>query len=387
MATGFFESEHDEFRSIVHDFIDREVVQHYARWEEAGRIDPALWPAAAALGLLGLEVGPEHGGMGVADWRFRLVVVEELASAGAAALNTALAAQDDLVVPALLRLGTDEQRARWLPGMAAGEVIGAVAFTEPGAGSDLRAMRASAVRDGDGWVLNGQKAFVSNGLSAGVLVVAAVTASADGTPGHTLFLVDGDQEGVERGRPLAKLGLHAQDTVEVFFADCRLTADQVLGEVGAGMAEIAMLLPRERLAQAAISWAEARAALDWAGEHVFARKAFGTLLGDLQNTRFTLAETETGLDVTRSYLQQCVLDLNADGLTGVQAAKAKYWAGEQATSVVSRMLQLFGGYGFMEEYPIARAYRDCRVQTIYAGTTEVMKEIIGRDIARRHRRG
>ena len=384
---SLFDSEHDEFRSIVADFIDRDVRPHYGRWEEDGRIDPAVWPAAAELGLLGLEVGPEHGGMGLADWRFRLVVVEELAAAGAAALNSAFAAQDDLVVPALLRYGTAEQQEHWLPGMATGRMIGAVAFTEPGAGSDLRAMRTTAVRDGDSWVLNGQKAFVSNGLAADLLIVAASTTAEDGTAGHTLFLVEAGLLGVERGKPLNKLGLHAQDTVEVFLTDCVVSDDQVLGEAGAGLAAVSALLPRERFAQAAISWAEARAALDWASEHVFARSAFGQRIGDLQNTRFTLAETETGLDVTRAYLERCVLDLNDGVLTGVQAAKAKYWAGEQAVGVVSRMLQLFGGYGFMEEYPIARAYRDCRVQTIYAGTSEVMKEIIGRDIARRRGRG
>ena len=271
--------------------------------------------------------------------------------------------------------------------MATGRMIGAVAFTEPGAGSDLRAMRTTAVRDGDSWVLNGQKAFVSNGLAADLLIVAASTTAEDGTAGHTLFLVEAGLLGVERGKPLNKLGLHAQDTVEVFLTDCVVSDDQVLGEAGAGLAAVSALLPRERFAQAAISWAEARAALDWASEHVFARSAFGQRIGDLQNTRFTLAETETGLDVTRAYLERCVLDLNDGVLTGVQAAKAKYWAGEQAVGVVSRMLQLFGGYGFMEEYPIARAYRDCRVQTIYAGTSEVMKEIIGRDIARRRGRG
>jgi len=382
-----FDPEHDEFRRIVADFIDREIRPHYARWEEEGRIDRALWPAAAELGLLGLEVGPEHGGMGLTDWRFRLVVVEELGAAGAAAVNTALAAQDDLVVPALLRYGTAEQQERWLPGMAAGTALGAVAITEPGAGSDLRSIRTSAVATGDGWVLNGQKAFVSSGLSADVLIVAAATASAEGTPALTLFLVDADQPGVERGRPLHKLGLHAQDTVEVFLTDCHVGSGQVLGRVGAGLAEIRSLLQRERLAQAAISWAEARAALDWAAEHVFARKAFGQVLGDLQNTRFALAETETGLDVTRAFLEQCVRELNEGELSGLRAAQVKYWAGEQAVSAISRMLQLFGGYGFMEEYPIARAYRDCRVQTIYAGTSEVMKEIIGRDIARRHSRG
>lgn len=383
--SDFFDNEHEEYRAIVREFIAREVTPHYARWEEDGRIGRELWPLAAQLGLLGLEVGAQYGGMGLADWRFRLVVIEELGAAGAAALSTALAAHDDLVVPALLRYGSESQRARWLPALAAGEAIGAVAITEPGAGSDLRALRTSAARDGDGWVLNGQKAFVSNGLQADVIVVAAVTTDAEGSSAQTLFLVDATQAGLERGKPLHKLGLHAQDTVELFFTGCRVDDSQVLGDVGGGADALRALLARERLAQAAISWAGARGALSWTEEHVFARKVFGQRLGDLQNTRFTLAEIETGLEVTHSYLERCVEHLNTEALTEVEAARIKYWAGEQAVSATSRLLQLFGGYGFMEEYPIARAYRDCRVQTIYAGTTEIMKEMIGRDIARRHR--
>jgi alkylation response protein AidB-like acyl-CoA dehydrogenase len=292
------------------------------------------------------------------------------------------------VVPALSSLGTEEQRGRWLPRLATGESIGAIALTEPGAGSDLGALRTTAVRDGDGWVLNGQKAFVSNGRSAGVLVVGAVTdAVTDAvTPGGlALFVLDGDTVGLERGRQLDKLGLHAQDTVELFLTDCRVPAASVLGQVGAGRAALRRLLPRERLAQAAISWAGASGSLRLAEEHVFARRAFGQRVGDFQNTRFTLAEIETGLDVTRAYVEECVRHLNGGTLTGVEAAKAKWWAAEQAVTATTRLLQLFGGYGFMEEYPIARAFRDSRVQTIYAGTTEIMKELIGRDIAGRRR--
>ncbi|WOQ18049.1 acyl-CoA dehydrogenase family protein [Raineyella sp. W15-4] len=377
----FFEPEQDDYREIVRDFVDREVMPHYARWEAAGQVDPAVWRAAAQRGLLGLEVGPEHGGMGLRDWRFRLVVIEELGFAGAAALNTGFAAHDDLVLPAIQGHGSEELRRRWLPRMATGASIGAIALTEPGAGSDLRAIRTRAVAAGDDWVLDGQKAFVSNGSLAEVLVVAAST---DGGKSLTLFALDGDTPGIDRGHHLDKLGLRAQDTVEVFLTDCRVPAGNVLGEVGDGLAILRRLLPRQRLAQAAISWAEAAGALRWTENHVFARRAFGQRIGDFQNTRFTLAEIETGLDVTRSYLERCVDRLDDGTLSPVEAAKAKWWAGEQAVAAVSGLLQLFGGYGFMEEYPIARAFRDSRVQTIYAGATEVMKDLIGRDIARRH---
>jgi len=381
---SFFEPEHEDFRLIVRDFVERTILPKYPQWEAAGQVDPEIWASAAQMGMLGLEVGPEYGGMGLDDWRFRLVVIEELGRVGAAALNSAFAAHDDLVIPALLSLGSDQQRARFLPAMAAGESIGAIALTEPGAGSDLQAIRTSAVRDGEDWVLNGQKAFVSNGGLAKVLIVAAATDQDTDTPGHTLFVIDAEHPGVERGRPLNKLGLHAQDTVEIFFTDCRVSSDSVLGEVGGAMIAIASLMPRERLAQAVISWAGAGAALNWASEHVFVRRAFGERIGDLQHTRFTLAEIETGLDVTWAYLEKCVQKLNDGQLSPIEAAKAKSWACEQAVSDVSRLLQLFGGYGFMEEYPIARAFRDSRVQTIYAGTTEIMKELIGRDIASRH---
>jgi long-chain-acyl-CoA dehydrogenase len=381
----FFEPEHEEYRDVVRDFVTRDILPRYDQWEVEGHVDPGLWRSAAELGALGLEVGTEYGGLGLHDWRYRLVVIEELGFAGVAALNSAFAAQDDLVLPALASLGTPDQCQRWLPGMATGDLIGAIALTEPGTGSDLRAIRTAAVADGGAWVLNGQKAFVSNGQLAGVIVVAATTGEDPSTSGLTLFVVDRDTPGVKRGHPLKKLGLHAQDTVEIFLTDCRVPAENVLGHVGGGLAALRALMPRERLAQAAVSWAGAMGALRLTEDHVFSRRAFGQRIADFQNTRFTLAEIETGLDVTRAYLEQCVERLNDDTLTSVEAAKAKWWSSEQAVAATSRLLQLFGGYGFMEEYPIARAFRDSRVQTIYGGTTEIMKEMIGRDLAGRHR--
>lgn len=380
---SFFDPDHEDYRGIVRDFVDREIRPHYGSWEAGGRMDPEVWISAAQLGLIGVEVGPDHGGLGLSDWRFRLVVIEELGRAGAAALNVAFAVHDDLVLPAILALGTEEQHRAWLPGLASGTSIGAIALTEPGTGSDLGAIRTTATPDGDEWVLNGQKAFVSNGYLADVMVVAATTDA--GPDGLTLFVVEGDTPGLERGSRLNKLGLHAQDTIELFLTDCRVPTRNILGEVDGARASLQHLLSRQRLAQAAISWAGASAALRWTEDYVFTRRAFGQRIGDFQNTRFVLAEIETGLDVSRSYLEQCVSKLNSDVLRPTEAAKAKWWLSEQAVADITRLLQLFGGYGFMEEYPIAGAFRDSRVQTIYAGTTEVMKELIGRDMARRHR--
>lgn len=380
----FFDTHHDDYRDLVRDYLAHEVVPSYARWESDGLIDRSVWESAAQRGLTGLDIEPEYGGMGMHDWRFRMVVTEELGAVGAASLNSAFTAQDDLVVPCLRGLGTPEQHQRWLPDLAAGRTVGAIALTEPGAGSDLQALRTSAVRNGDGWVLNGQKAFVSGGLSADLVIVAASTAPGTGAAGLTLFVVERDFPGFERGRPLDKLGLHAQDTVELFFTDCRVPAENLLGEEGAGFTALVRHLPRARLALGVCAWAGAAGALAWTEDHVFERRAFGMRIGDLQHTRFRLAEVATDLDVTGAYLRQCVTRLDEGTLTAVEAAKAKWWATERAERATSRLLQLFGGYGVMEEYPIARAYRDSRVQTIYGGTTEIMKEIIGRDLAARH---
>lgn len=377
----FYEHEHEEYRTIVRDFIARQITPQYPSWEAAGQVDEDIWAQAAELGMLGLEVPEEHGGMGLHDWRFRLIVIEEFGLVGAGALSCAFSAHDDMVIPALLEFGTAEQQQLWLPALATGEAIGAIAVTEPGAGSDLGGLRATAADDGSEWILNGQKAFVSNGRCAKVLVVAANIAQR----GLTLFLVDGTAEGLERGTQLDKLGLHAQDTVEIFLTDTRVPSTSVLGPIGGGRAVLRRLLIRERLAQAAISWAGAMGAWHTTLEHVFTRKIFGQRLGDFQHTRFELAEIETGLEITRTYLERCVLRLDEGLLTAGEAAKAKWWAGEQAADYISRMLQLFGGYGFMNEYLITRLFRDSRVQTIYAGTTEVLKELIGREIAARQR--
>ncbi|HEX7660930.1 MAG TPA: acyl-CoA dehydrogenase family protein [Pseudonocardiaceae bacterium] len=380
----FYDKEHEMFRGSVHEYVQRWVVPSYDQWEAERLIDRSIWAPAAELGLFGLDIPARFGGIDVHDYRFPMIVAEELSAVGAASLVTTFAGQDN-VVRYLIDLGTEEQRRRWLPGMAAGKVIGAIAMTEPGAGSDLRAIRTRAVREGDDWVLNGQKTFITSGIQADLVVVAARTDPTAGAKGLTLFVVEGDAAGFGHDRRLAKLGLHAQDTAEMFFTDVRVPAAQVLGEVGQGFGYLMWQLPRERFAIAIGALAGAEAALTWTQDYVFGRQAFGRRVGDFQNTRFVLAEIATEIDVTRSYLRECAYKVNEGTLTAVEAAKAKWWASELEVRAVSRLLQLFGGYGYVEEYPIARAYRDSRVQTIYGGTTEIMKEIIGRDIASRYR--
>ncbi|MCG2798322.1 MAG: acyl-CoA dehydrogenase family protein [Cellulomonas sp.] len=382
---SFYEQDHDDYRETVREYVKRQVSPHYAQWETDRLIDRSVWIPAGENGLIGLDVPEEYGGPDIHDWRFRMVVAEELNMIGAASLTIAFAVQDDLVLPYLLDLGTQEQKERWLPGMASGQLIGAIGMTEPGAGSDLQSIRTTAVRDGDDWVLSGQKTFISNGIHADLVIVVAKTDPAAGARGVSLLVVERGMPGFERGRKLDKLGLHAQDTAELFFTDVRVPAANVLGEAGHGFAYLMERLPRERMSIAVGAYAGARAALAWTCDYVFERKAFGQRIGDFQNTRFELAEIETEIDVTRAYLEQCVLKLNAGTLTTVEASKAKWWATELEGRATTRLLQLFGGYGFMDEYPISRAFRDSRVQTIYGGTTEIMKEIIGRDIAGRYR--
>lgn len=385
MKYTFYTPEHEEFRALVRDFAAREITPHYDQWEADGRMPLELYPKMGETGLMGLAIPERYGGMGLTDYRYRMVMSEELARARAGSLNAAFGVHDDIVIPYLLDLATNEQRERWLPGMVDGSRLSAVAMTEPGAGSDLQGIRTHAERDVDDWVLNGSKTFITNGANASLVLVFARTDPDAGSHGYSLFVVENGMPGFERGRNLDKLGLHAQDTSELFFSDVRVPAANLLGEAGQGLIYLLERLPRERISLAAGALASAEAAYDWGREYVFQRQAFGQAIGDLPTVRFTLAELETELDVTRAYIERCILALNDGELTTVEASKAKWWATELEQRVITRSLQLHGGYGFMEEYPIARAFRDSRVQTIYGGTTEIMKEIIGRDIAKRSR--
>jgi alkylation response protein AidB-like acyl-CoA dehydrogenase len=381
----FFTDDHEAYRTTVREFLAREVLPHYERWEAAHLIDRSVWLAAGRAGLIGLAVPQTFGGAGEPDYRYRVVLSEEIARSATASVGAGFGLQDDIVTPYLLDLGTPDQKQRWLPGMADGSLIGAIAMTEPGTGSDLQGIRTAAVRDGDGdgWVLNGRKTFITSGIHADLVIVAARTDAAAGSRGFTLLVVERGATGFERGRKLAKVGLHGQDTAELSFTDVRVPAGNVLGTPGAGLAHLMERLPRERLSIAVSAVAAARAALEWTLAYVFDRTAFGRPIGDFQNSRFALAEMDTEIDVTQAYIDKAVLALNDGALTAVEAAKAKWWASELQKRVVDRCVQLHGGYGYMLEYPIARAYLDGRVQTIYGGTTEIMKEIIGRDLAPR----
>ncbi|EKT80001.1 acyl-CoA dehydrogenase [Rhodococcus opacus M213] len=380
MHTRLFSDEHEMFRETVQKFVAREITPHIDRWESDGSIDKDLWSSAAEHGLIGLSVPEEYGGAGSADYRFRCVVMDELAQVGAAAVNVALGGFDDLIGPYLVDLGTEEQKRRLLPKLCSGDFGAAIAMTEPGAGSDLRGIRSSARRDGDGWILNGRKTFITGGRRADVVIVVARTDPDAGARGFSLFLVDKGMDGFTHGRALDKLGQRAEDVSELFFDDVRVPNTHLLGEEGAGFRHLMERLPKERMSIAYYGLAAAEAALGWTIEYVKDRHAFGHAIAEFQSTKFTLADLSTELDVTRAFIDRAVLDLNDGRLSAVDAAKAKWWATELQQRVISRCLQLHGGYGYMREYPIARAFVDARVQTIYGGTTEIMKEIIGREL-------
>ncbi|MER6958755.1 MULTISPECIES: acyl-CoA dehydrogenase family protein [unclassified Streptomyces] len=380
MERARFTEEHELFRTGVREFVNREITPALANWEQQGRIDPQLWRAAGKQGLLGLTVPEEYGGEGCSDYRFRCVVMDELAEAAAASVNVALGGFDDLVAPYLVDLGTEEQKRRWLPGLCSGERTAAIAMTEPDAGSDLRGIRTTAVRDGDHWVLNGAKTFITGGGHAGLVIVVARTHPEAGSRGFSLLVVEEGMPGFTRGQALDKLGQRAEDVSELFFDDVHVPVTNLLGHEGGGFGHLMERLPRERMSIAYYALTTAEAALRWTVDHVKSRRAFGQPIAEFQNTKFTLAEIVTELEVTRAYLDQCVDALTAGTLSATDAAKAKWWATELQQRVISRCLQLHGGYGYMREYPIARAFVDARVSTIYGGTTEIMKEIIGRHV-------
>ncbi|MDV7090491.1 acyl-CoA dehydrogenase family protein [Rhodococcus opacus] len=381
MQRTFFDTDHEAYREVVREFLTREVEPHYERWETDRLIDRSAWLAAGRSGIIGLAVPEAYGGSGVTDYRFRNVVSEEIARTATTSFGGGIATHDDVVIPYVLMLGTEEQKQRWLPGMAAGELIGAIAMTEPGTGSDLQGIKTTAVRDGDDWIVNGQKTFISNGIHSDLVIVVARTDPSAGSKGFSLLVVERGMPGFSRGRKLHKVGLAGQDTAELVFEDVRVPTNNLLGTEGSGFIHLMENLPLERMSIAVIAIAAAKAAYQWTRDYVFERKAFGKPIGDLQNTRFALAEMLTEIEVTESHIDRCVLALNAGELTAVDASKGKWWASELQKRVVDRCVQLHGGYGYMMEYPIGRAYVDSRIQTIYGGTTEIMKEIIGREIA------
>jgi long-chain-acyl-CoA dehydrogenase len=370
-----YTSEHRQFRDMVHEFVQQTVVPAHEDWEKAGSVDRSLFTEAGKLGLLAFSVPDEYGGAGVEDFRYNAIVVEELQRAGAAAEAIALSLQNDIVLPYLTDLTTDEQKQRWLPGVVTGETVIGIAMTEPGAGSDLAGIRTTAVRDGDHYVVNGAKTFISNGQTGDLFVVAART-SPDRHKGLSLFVVDPETP----GRNLEKIGLHAQDTSELSFSDMRVPVDDLLGEEGRGFYQLMNNLPQERLSLAVGAVAAAEGVLAETLEYVKQRKAFGSPISSLQNTQFVLAELSTEIDVARTYLDDCLAEHLVGELTAARAAKLKWWTTELQVRTADRCLQLHGGYGYMREYPVSRAFVDARIQTIYGGTTEIMKTIVAKDL-------
>ncbi|MBV9821831.1 MAG: acyl-CoA dehydrogenase family protein [Actinobacteria bacterium] len=379
MQRRHYNEDHLAFGDAVRTFIAKEMQPDYLAWEAAGLAPRELFTAAGANGFLGLQIAEEFGGGGTDDFRFNQILGEELMLAGVGGAGLGITLHNDICLPYFTRYCNDEQKQRWLPGIASGELITAVAMTEPGAGSDLAGMRSSAVADGDDLVVNGAKTFITNGINAD-LVITAVRTGPDRHKGLSLVIVERGMPGFERGRNLDKLGLHSQDTAELSFTDVRVPKANVLGELGTGFYGLVGNLPQERLSIAISGVAAARAALNWTIGYVRERKAFGNPIGSLQNTRFVLAEVSTEVDVAQAYIDRCVDALLVDDLTPEDAAKAKWWATELQGRVVDRCLQLHGGYGYMQEYPIARAYADARVTRIYGGATEVMKDLIGKSL-------
>lgn len=385
MKRNLYTDDHEAYRDTVAAFLDREVVPHIERWEEDHLVDRAMWKKAAETGILGTSIPEEFGGGGVEDFRFEMIRSEEIASRAASGVTGGWGVSDGIVPGYLKALGTQAQKEKYLSGLAAGDMIGAIAMTEPNAGSDLQAITTKAIRDGDDWVINGAKTFITNGIHCDfVIVVARTDLEAKPSQGTSLFIVDDGTPGFDRGRQLKKLGLDAQDTAELSFTDVRVPADAVLGELDQGFIHLMVNLPTERLLIGSGTLAGSRAALAWTSDYVFDRPAFDQTIGDFQNTRFELAELETRVDALEAFVDRCALALNAGELTAVDAAKAKYLGSDLAIEVVNRCLQLFGGYGYMLDYPIARAFKDNRIQAIFGGSNEVMKELIGRDIAKRH---
>jgi long-chain-acyl-CoA dehydrogenase len=376
MRRTIFELEHDAFRESVRAFCDKEIVPHHKEWEAAGIVPRELWLEAGKQGFLGFMVPEEYGGGGQRDFRFNAVLIEELTRCGAS--GPGFGVHTDINSAYLLDLTNDEQKGRWLPGFASGELITAIAMTEPGAGSDLQGIATTAVRDGDDYLLNGAKTFISNGILSDLVIVVAKTAPDQGYQGISLLVVERGMAGFDRGRNLDKLGLKAQDTAELFFDDVRVPASNLLGEEGQGFVYLMERLPQERLAIAVVAAAACERVLDLTTEYVKSRTAFGRPVGSFQNSRFAIAEMATEAQIARVYVDRCIEELAAGTLSVSDAAMAKWWTTELQKRVVDQCLQLHGGYGYMSEYPISKAYLDTRIQTIYGGTTEVMKEIIGR---------
>lgn len=373
-----FEPEHDLFRESFRAFLERHVAPFHEQWEKDKIVDRGVWLEAGKQGFLGMAVPEEFGGGGVSDFRYNTIVTEEVTAGRYNGLGFAL--HNDVAAPYLIRLGTEEQKRRWLPHFCTGELITAIAMTEPGTGSDLQGIKTRAVKDGDHYILNGSKTFITNGIHSDLVIVVAQTDPDKGALGFSLLVVERGMEGFERGRHLDKVGLDAQDTAELSFTDVKVPVENVLGDEGQGFIYLMQNLPQERISIAIMAAAAMESVLKQTIEYTKERKAFGKPIGSFQNSRFVLAELATEATVVRVMVDEYIRLHLDEQLTAEQAAMAKWYSTEKQVHLIDRCLQLYGGYGYMREYPVARAYLDARVQTIYGGTSEIMKEIIGRSL-------
>lgn len=377
MRRQVFNDDHEALRETARNFFEKECAPRREAWAAQGYVDRSAWLRAGELGLIGFDIPEEYGGAGIDDWRFNAVVAEE-----GARCNTGigLALQNDVVAPYLLDLATEEQKKRWLPGFVRGEILGAIAMSEPGAGSDLASIATDARREGDHWVINGAKTFITGGVIADIVLVVCRTDAAAGRKGFSIIVVEDGTPGFSKGKKLDKIGNRGSDTAELSFEDVRVPAENLLGEEGQGFYYLMRNLAKERLGIAVNAMAGAERAYEISADYARTRTVYGKPVGSLQANRFSLAEIDTKLKVTRAYVDRCIQGAVDGDLTAEEAAAAKWWATEIQWEIVDRCLQLHGGYGYINEYEIAMLWKDARVQRVYGGTTEVMKDLIGRSL-------
>jgi alkylation response protein AidB-like acyl-CoA dehydrogenase len=380
MKRTLFDREHDMFRDTARRFVEKEMVPYHEQWEKDGMVSREVWLKAGQQGLLGFDVPEEYGGAGLQDFRYNAILVEETINGGVLSSGAGFGLHNDVVMPYFLKYTTDEQKARWLPGIVSGELITAIAMTEPNTGSDVSAIRTTAIRQGDHYVVNGQKTFITNGLLSDLVVTAVKTDPKQKHSGVSLLVIERGMAGFSRGRKLEKMGLKAQDTAELIFEDVHVPVENRLGEEGKGFYFLMNMLAQERLSVAVSAMAACEKMFDVTLQYVKERTAFGQPIGSFQNSRFKMAEMKTEIEIGRVFIDRCIEELNEGRLTADNAAMAKWWASDLQKRVADQCVQLHGGYGYMLEYLVTRMYLDARVQSIYAGTNEIMKEIIGRSL-------
>ncbi len=378
MNDKILDEEHKLFRKTVHDFLKKEAVPHGEKWEKAGLVDRDIWTKAGEMGFLCMDMPEEFGGMGIKDFRYNAILQEEMISLGVEGPGFTL--QNDIMAPYFEKYFTQAQKEKWLPGIISGEIVTAIAMTEPDAGSDLAGMRTTAIRDGDHYILNGSKTYITNGILSDIVLVCAKTNPEETHKGISILVVERGMEGFERGKNLEKIGLKAQDTAELFFRDVKVPVENILGEEGRGFYYLMHNLPQERLSIAIGAVAAAKRAYEDTLTFIKERKAFGRPIGKFQNSRFRMAEILTEITIAETFVDECVMELNEGKLTNEKAAMSKYWTTELSDRVIDQCLQLHGGAGFMWDYPIAKAYAGNRIMRILGGTNEIMREIIGKSI-------